>query len=257
MFSIFRLQKGERKHSHGSTTDSAAAHGAASSHPRRSTISRNHRSSTSNPPMSENGSAMQSLRSIDERALLTPQSPGPIQPRPRQRLPGHPDRRLPTSTTLMHPQHNSYPGVPQLLPPGPGTSRVQHDQHLTPNTFSTQATSRLPSTSTPKIHSPIHILSAMKPSSSNTNGQRYSTIGVPNSGQCTHKVLTHCSLSSITECCACADKRPLNSVYMVYIDGVGNVPEGQRWSTYCWQCRSKCLFHYPFGYFGKLSSSSS
>lgn len=56
-------------------------------------------------------------------------------------------------------------------------------------------------------------------------------------GFCEHKLPTSCRLSSIPQCCACADFRAHSVSYSVYIDGVGFVPRGTRWQRYCWFCK--------------------
>ncbi|KAL2033831.1 hypothetical protein VTO58DRAFT_104545 [Aureobasidium pullulans] len=53
---------------------------------------------------------------------------------------------------------------------------------------------------------------------------------------CDHKLPTSCRLSSIPNCCACADERPHQSSYSTYVDGVGFVARGARWDRYCWPC---------------------
>lgn len=59
------------------------------------------------------------------------------------------------------------------------------------------------------------------------------------SGQCKHK--THCHLNTYG-CCACVDRRPLNSVYVTYKDGRGLVADGTRWCDYCPGCKG--LFYF-------------
>lgn len=54
---------------------------------------------------------------------------------------------------------------------------------------------------------------------------------------CDHKLPTSCRLSSIPECCACADERAHAASYSTYIDGIGFVPRGNRWQRYCWFCK--------------------
>ena len=54
---------------------------------------------------------------------------------------------------------------------------------------------------------------------------------------CEHKLPTSCRLSSIPNCCACADERAHAASYSTYIDGVGFVPRGTRWQRYCWFCK--------------------
>ncbi|KAK5003190.1 hypothetical protein LTR39_006491, partial [Cryomyces antarcticus] len=54
---------------------------------------------------------------------------------------------------------------------------------------------------------------------------------------CPHKLPTSCRLSSIPNCCACADERAHTYTYLVYVDGVGSVPRGTRWQAYCWFCK--------------------
>ncbi|KAF2477450.1 uncharacterized protein BDR25DRAFT_274596 [Lindgomyces ingoldianus] len=54
---------------------------------------------------------------------------------------------------------------------------------------------------------------------------------------CPHKLATSCRLTSISNCCACADERPHSRTYSVYIDGVGLVQRGTRWQGYCWFCK--------------------
>lgn len=56
---------------------------------------------------------------------------------------------------------------------------------------------------------------------------------------CEHKLPTSCVLSSMTNCCACADTRGHAPSYPTYVDGVGFVPRGTRWQRYCWYC---CTF---------------
>jgi hypothetical protein len=59
---------------------------------------------------------------------------------------------------------------------------------------------------------------------------------------CDHKLPTSCRLSSIPNCCACADERAHQSSYSTYVDGVGFVARGARWDRYCWPCsRTKNL----------------
>lgn len=58
---------------------------------------------------------------------------------------------------------------------------------------------------------------------------------------CDHKLPTSCRLSSIPNCCACADERPHQSSYSTYVDGVGFVARGARWDRYCWPC-SRIVF---------------
>jgi hypothetical protein len=54
---------------------------------------------------------------------------------------------------------------------------------------------------------------------------------------CEHKLPTSCRLSSIPQCCACADERAHAASYSTYIDGIGFVPRGTRWQRYCWFCK--------------------
>ncbi|TKA65050.1 hypothetical protein B0A49_11610 [Cryomyces minteri] len=54
---------------------------------------------------------------------------------------------------------------------------------------------------------------------------------------CPHKLSTSCRLSSIPNCCACADERAHTHTYLIYVDGVGLVPRGTRWQAYCWFCK--------------------
>ena len=54
---------------------------------------------------------------------------------------------------------------------------------------------------------------------------------------CEHKLPTSCRLSSIPNCCACADERAHAASYSTYIDGVGFVLRGTRWQRYCWFCK--------------------
>ncbi|KAK3722259.1 hypothetical protein LTR37_002692 [Vermiconidia calcicola] len=54
---------------------------------------------------------------------------------------------------------------------------------------------------------------------------------------CEHKLPTSCRLSSIPNCCACADERAHAATYSTYIDGIGFVPRGNRWQRYCWFCK--------------------
>lgn len=68
-----------------------------------------------------------------------------------------------------------------------------------------------------------------------TNSQR----STPAPVSCIHKVRTGCRLSYIRVCCACADRRPRDSEYLVYIDGLGVVPRGTRWQGYCSPCSGK------------------
>ncbi|KAF2764539.1 hypothetical protein EJ03DRAFT_339719 [Teratosphaeria nubilosa] len=69
------------------------------------------------------------------------------------------------------------------------------------------------------------------------------TMGTLTAGQprldayCAHKLPTSCRLTSIPECCACADERAHSAAYTVYVDGVGLVPRGTRWQRYCWFCK--------------------
>lgn len=47
-----------------------------------------------------------------------------------------------------------------------------------------------------------------------------------------------CALS-LTACCGCSDLRSLqNTLYQVYLDGVG-MTEGHRWSFYCAACKDR------------------
>nr|POF14277.1 hypothetical protein CFP56_03301 [Quercus suber] len=61
------------------------------------------------------------------------------------------------------------------------------------------------------------------------------TVRLP--GHCDHKLPASCRLTSILECCACADERAHAPSYAVYIDGIGFVPRGTRWQRYCWFCK--------------------
>ncbi|TKX25442.1 C3HC4 zinc finger domain-containing protein 2 [Elsinoe australis] len=54
---------------------------------------------------------------------------------------------------------------------------------------------------------------------------------------CDHKLPTSCRLTSLRNCCACADERAHSPTYTTYIDGVGLVPRGRRWDRYCWFCK--------------------
>ena len=54
---------------------------------------------------------------------------------------------------------------------------------------------------------------------------------------CEHKLPASCRLSSIPNCCACADERAHAASYSTYIDGVGFVLRGTRWQRYCWFCK--------------------
>ncbi|KAK5174684.1 uncharacterized protein LTR77_001766 [Saxophila tyrrhenica] len=54
---------------------------------------------------------------------------------------------------------------------------------------------------------------------------------------CEHKLPTSCRLTSIPNCCACADERAHSASYSTYIDGIGFVPRGNRWQRYCWFCK--------------------
>ncbi|KAK3058731.1 hypothetical protein LTR09_000296 [Extremus antarcticus] len=54
---------------------------------------------------------------------------------------------------------------------------------------------------------------------------------------CEHKLPTSCRLTSIPNCCACADERAHAASYSTYIDGIGFVPRGNRWQRYCWFCK--------------------
>ena len=54
---------------------------------------------------------------------------------------------------------------------------------------------------------------------------------------CEHKLPTSCRLSSIPNCCACADERAHAASYSTYIDGIGFVLRGTRWQRYCWFCK--------------------
>lgn len=56
-------------------------------------------------------------------------------------------------------------------------------------------------------------------------------------GYCDHKLPTSCRLTSIPNCCACADERAHAASYSTYIDGVGFVLRGNRWQRYCWFCK--------------------
>ncbi|EMC98887.1 hypothetical protein BAUCODRAFT_383459 [Baudoinia panamericana UAMH 10762] len=56
-------------------------------------------------------------------------------------------------------------------------------------------------------------------------------------GYCDHKLPASCRLTSIPQCCACADERAHSASYSTYIDGIGFVPRGTRWQRYCWFCR--------------------
>lgn len=56
-------------------------------------------------------------------------------------------------------------------------------------------------------------------------------------GYCEHKLPTSCRLTSIPNCCACADERAHSASYSTYIDGVGFVLRGNRWQRYCWFCK--------------------
>lgn len=71
-------------------------------------------------------------------------------------------------------------------------------------------------------------------------------------GQCDHKLPTSCRLTSIPQCCACADERSHAPSYPTYIDGIGFVSRGQRWQRYCWFCKGELINKTFF-----LSSSSS
>lgn len=55
--------------------------------------------------------------------------------------------------------------------------------------------------------------------------------------QCLHKTSSCNSLQSLGRCCACADKRPMNSQYLRYVDGVGDTHTGSRWMHYCPECQ--------------------
>ncbi|KAI6823768.1 hypothetical protein KC367_g3394 [Hortaea werneckii] len=64
------------------------------------------------------------------------------------------------------------------------------------------------------------------------------TAGQPRLAEyCEHKLPTSCRLTSIHNCCACADERGYSAAYPTYIDGVGFVPRGTRWQRYCWFCK--------------------
>ena len=64
------------------------------------------------------------------------------------------------------------------------------------------------------------------------------TAGEPRLAEyCEHKLPTSCRLTSIPECCACADERGHSVAYPTYIDGVGFVQRGTRWQRYCWFCK--------------------
>lgn len=54
---------------------------------------------------------------------------------------------------------------------------------------------------------------------------------------CEHKLPSSCRLTSIPECCACADERAHSASYSTYIDGIGFVLRGLRWQRYCWFCK--------------------
>lgn len=56
-------------------------------------------------------------------------------------------------------------------------------------------------------------------------------------GQCEHKLPASCRLTSIPNCCACADERAHAPTYSTYIDGIGFVSRGNRWQRYCWFCK--------------------
>ena len=59
--------------------------------------------------------------------------------------------------------------------------------------------------------------------------------------QCLHKLPTSCQLTSLPTCCACGDKRPHNSSYSRYIDGIGFCLGGRRQERYCPNCQSTLL----------------
>lgn len=63
----------------------------------------------------------------------------------------------------------------------------------------------------------------------------YNDIRLPQ--YCEHKLPTSCRLSSIPNCCACADERAHAPSYSTYIDGIGFVSRGNRWQRYCWYCK--------------------
>ncbi|BFZ54424.1 hypothetical protein PYCC9005_001460 [Savitreella phatthalungensis] len=60
--------------------------------------------------------------------------------------------------------------------------------------------------------------------------------------RCGHPVLA-CALDARGACCACADQRPEQTIYQIYIDGVG-LEAGVRSSFYCTLCRQG-LTHTP------------
>lgn len=53
---------------------------------------------------------------------------------------------------------------------------------------------------------------------------------------CTHKNTSRCMLT-LPGCCACSDLRPHTPSYYVYVDGMGSVPQGTRWNSYCDHCK--------------------
>lgn len=55
---------------------------------------------------------------------------------------------------------------------------------------------------------------------------------------CIHKLPTSCRLTSIANCCACADERAHSPSYSTYVDGVGYVARASRWQRYCWFCKT-------------------
>ncbi|KAF2185228.1 hypothetical protein K469DRAFT_164773 [Zopfia rhizophila CBS 207.26] len=59
---------------------------------------------------------------------------------------------------------------------------------------------------------------------------------------CPHKRSTLCSLL-LPYCCACADKRPVASGYLAYVDGVGETMRGTRWQGYCLECKGPHRTH--------------
>lgn len=88
--------------------------------------------------------------------------------------------------------------------------------------------------------------SSANASSSAKTGRRAKTRtniqpSTPTTGTCIHKMRTGCILSYISRCCACADRRPRDSEYLVYIDGLGEVARGTRWQHYCPSCSGKSL----------------
>lgn len=56
-------------------------------------------------------------------------------------------------------------------------------------------------------------------------------------GLCVHKIESGCRLESLLCCCACADKRDINSAYPMYYDGGLTLMNGRRYEHYCPACK--------------------